>query len=93
MPQCVQLAGVNWGAVCCRILKARAEESGEYLCVFVFSGSPVANATIEVRGTAATLPVPMSPSLGLQQLLGLQQHLGSPTKEQRAPHHTEPGLG
>ncbi|NXT06307.1 NPTN protein, partial [Prunella fulvescens] len=31
---------------------ARAEESGEYLCVFVFSGSPVANATIEVRGTA-----------------------------------------
>ncbi|XP_050834374.1 neuroplastin [Molothrus aeneus] len=34
-----------------RILKARAEESGEYLCVFVFSGSPVANATIEVRAT------------------------------------------
>ncbi|KAJ7418917.1 Neuroplastin [Pitangus sulphuratus] len=34
-----------------KILKARAEESGEYLCVFVFSNSPVANATIEVRAT------------------------------------------
>ncbi|XP_027513336.1 neuroplastin isoform X2 [Corapipo altera] len=34
-----------------KIAKARAEESGEYLCVFVFSSSPVANATIEVRAT------------------------------------------
>ncbi|XP_039238805.1 neuroplastin isoform X2 [Pipra filicauda] len=34
-----------------KIAKARAEESGEYLCVFVFSNSPVANATIEVRAT------------------------------------------
>ncbi|KAM4766008.1 neuroplastin isoform 1-T1 [Cyanocitta cristata] len=34
-----------------KIPKARAEESGEYLCVFVFSSSPVANATIEVRAT------------------------------------------
>uniref|UniRef100_A0A8C5TXG8 Neuroplastin n=1 Tax=Malurus cyaneus samueli TaxID=2593467 RepID=A0A8C5TXG8_9PASS len=33
------------------IPKARAEESGEYLCVFVFASSPVANATIEVRAT------------------------------------------
>lgn len=39
----------------CRILKPRAEESGEYLCVFVFSNSPVANATIEVRGTLFVL--------------------------------------
>lgn len=48
---------------CCRIPKARAEESGEYLCVFVFSSSPVANATIEVRGTAA---VGIVPSLSLE---------------------------
>ncbi|KAK4820758.1 hypothetical protein QYF61_006098 [Mycteria americana] len=34
-----------------KILKPRAEESGEYLCVFVFSNSPIANATIEVRAT------------------------------------------
>lgn len=75
--------------LCCRILKARAEESGEYLCVFVFSGSPVANATIEVRGTAGAVPVPLSPSLAL----ALPVSSSSPTKEGRPPHHAELGLG
>ncbi|KAI1234985.1 hypothetical protein IHE44_0002613 [Lamprotornis superbus] len=54
--------GVGWarpalgrgGMVFLRILKARAEESGEYLCVFVFSGSPVANATIEGHSPGAS---------------------------------------
>ncbi|XP_074862904.1 neuroplastin [Carettochelys insculpta] len=32
-----------------KISKPRAEESGEYLCVFMFANSPVANATIEVK--------------------------------------------
>ncbi|TFJ99209.1 vacuolar protein sorting-associated protein 11-like protein [Platysternon megacephalum] len=32
-----------------KILKLRADESGEYLCVFVFANSPVANFTIEVK--------------------------------------------
>ncbi|KAL8197137.1 UNVERIFIED_CONTAM: hypothetical protein K2H54_013351 [Gekko kuhli] len=33
-----------------KISKPKAEESGEYVCVFIFKGgSPVANATIEVR--------------------------------------------
>lgn len=32
-----------------KIPKPRADDSGEYWCVFVFTGSPVANATIEVK--------------------------------------------
>ncbi|XP_053129074.1 neuroplastin [Hemicordylus capensis] len=32
-----------------KIQKPRAEDSGEYLCVFMFTASPVANATIEVK--------------------------------------------
>ncbi|XP_019360029.1 PREDICTED: neuroplastin isoform X1 [Gavialis gangeticus] len=32
-----------------KITKARAEESGEYLCVFTFASSPVANISIEVK--------------------------------------------
>ncbi|XP_077174502.1 neuroplastin isoform X2 [Paroedura picta] len=34
-----------------RIPKPRAEDSGEYVCVFTFASSPVANATIEVRAS------------------------------------------
>ncbi|XP_060031649.1 neuroplastin isoform X1 [Erinaceus europaeus] len=36
-----------------RINKPRAEESGEYHCVFHFVGAPKANATIEVKGVRA----------------------------------------
>lgn len=32
-----------------KIPKPRADDSGEYCCVFVFSGSQIANATIEVK--------------------------------------------
>ncbi|XP_054858481.1 neuroplastin isoform X1 [Eublepharis macularius] len=32
-----------------KIPKPRAEDSGEYVCVFTFASSPVANATIEVK--------------------------------------------
>ncbi|XP_061450905.1 neuroplastin [Rhineura floridana] len=32
-----------------KIPKPRADDSGEYVCVFVFSGSPIANASIEVK--------------------------------------------
>lgn len=35
----------------CRISKPRAEDSGEYHCVFHFISAPKANATIEVKGT------------------------------------------
>ncbi|XP_063170501.1 neuroplastin isoform X2 [Candoia aspera] len=34
-----------------KIPKPRADDSGEYCCVFVFTGSPVANATIEVKAS------------------------------------------
>uniref|UniRef100_A0A8D0HUJ6 Neuroplastin n=1 Tax=Sphenodon punctatus TaxID=8508 RepID=A0A8D0HUJ6_SPHPU len=34
-----------------KILKPRADESGEYLCVFAFASSPIANATIEVKAS------------------------------------------
>ncbi|XP_070809791.1 neuroplastin isoform X1 [Pituophis catenifer annectens] len=32
-----------------KITKARADDSGEYCCVFIFDASPAANATIEVK--------------------------------------------
>lgn len=35
----------------CRINKPRAEDSGEYHCVYHFVSAPKANATIEVKGT------------------------------------------
>uniref|UniRef100_A0A8C9UGC6 Ig-like domain-containing protein n=1 Tax=Serinus canaria TaxID=9135 RepID=A0A8C9UGC6_SERCA len=62
-----EIPGTRKASNTTEILKARAEESGEYLCVFVFSGSPVANATIEVRGTAAALTVTLSPPLPAQE--------------------------
>uniref|UniRef100_A0A7N5NZY1 Ig-like domain-containing protein n=1 Tax=Ailuropoda melanoleuca TaxID=9646 RepID=A0A7N5NZY1_AILME len=34
-----------------KISKARADDSGEYWCVFVFAGSPSANASIEVKAS------------------------------------------
>lgn len=34
----------------CRIAKPRADDSGEYMCVYTFDMAPNANATIEVKG-------------------------------------------
>lgn len=36
--------------VFCRINKPRADDSGEYMCVYTFDMAPNANATIEVKG-------------------------------------------
>lgn len=33
-----------------RINKPRADDSGEYMCVYTFDLTPNANATIEVKG-------------------------------------------
>lgn len=33
-----------------RINKPRADDSGEYMCVYTFDMAPNANATIEVKG-------------------------------------------
>lgn len=35
---------------CRRINKPRADDSGEYMCVYTFNMAPNANATIEVKG-------------------------------------------
>lgn len=35
---------------CRRINKPRADDSGEYMCVYTFDMAPNANATIEVKG-------------------------------------------
>ncbi|NWQ81969.1 NPTN protein, partial [Columbina picui] len=67
-----------------KILKPRAEESGEYLCVFVFSNSPIANATIEVRGTIFFLVVVfcfLSPKVLLLPL---------PPRSEAFPHGIKP---
>lgn len=36
--------------MCRRINKPRADDSGEYMCVYTFDMAPNANATIEVKG-------------------------------------------
>lgn len=36
--------------LCRRINKPRADDSGEYMCVYTFDMAPNANATIEVKG-------------------------------------------
>lgn len=39
-----------FGFFCRRINKPRADDSGEYMCVYTFDMAPNANATIEVKG-------------------------------------------
>ena len=36
--------------LCCRINKPRADDAGEYMCVYTFDMAPNANATIEIKG-------------------------------------------
>lgn len=49
----------------CRIQKPRAEDAGEYMCVYTFDMAPPANATIEVKGRLCVPPV--TPTLDVDQ--------------------------